>query len=207
MRCAEPEAAYGLTESGSDDDSIKIVIAGNRGGGQLWLANTLGAIATTPVIHLDDFAWSPGNLQHERLTKDAALRIEQIRRTDRWVVAGSFVDIAAPLLEDADALIWLNFHWAACRDGLQPGRDGHYGVQPRVTSDAGLTKLVEWASAYQSRGESFAGHLSLFRRFEGCRLCVQTEEEAIGLVDLAMQIGVHDALQDAAGRLNSPRWR
>ncbi|MDM0113409.1 hypothetical protein QTI66_14720 [Variovorax sp. J22R133] len=200
-RRAEADPAFGSETLPVDNSSIKIVIVGSSGSGKIWLANTLGAIAAAPVLHLDELSCIAPAARQERPARAIAAQVEQIRSTESWVVAGGFGELAAPFLEDAHALIWLNFHWAACREfSMSAASDDR-------TPETGFTKLVEWASAYQTRGESFAGHLSLYRRFPGPRLCLQTEEEAISLVDAAMQVGIHDALGEGAARLNSLRWR
>jgi hypothetical protein len=157
----------------------RIVVVGNTSSGKTWLANTLGAIAAVPVV-----------------------RDQILRRTPPkgWIVESSFGELTASVFEGAQALVWLHLESAG-------GPACPCEAQAEVHDPPEFGKLVEWALNYRLQGESFASHLSQFRRFDGWRLCIQTEEEAIRLVDSAMQVGVSAALADAAGLLNSPRWR
>ncbi|WP_411879143.1 AAA family ATPase [Polaromonas sp. YR568] len=176
---------------------MKIVIIGNSGSGKTWLATRLAALASVSVVHLDELFWLPGGFDKKRPDEEAASLIAQSRNTPGWVVEGVFGELAAPFLEDAQALVWLNPDWAVCRQRLLARGSESKAHMERAQSDTGLARLLEWASAYPSRGDSrsYAGHLSLFQHFQGHKLCLQREEDAAGLVNFALQAGVLEALQ------------
>jgi hypothetical protein len=157
----------------------RVVIVGSSSIGKTWLANTLGAIAAVPVMHEPQAGRAPAK---------------------GWIVDTSFAELGAAVLKRAQALVWLHLEAPAapaCPNQLELDLHTHVGLE----------KLLTWALSYRLQGESFTSHLSLFRRFAGCRLCIQTEEEAVSLVDSAMQVGVSAALAAAAGPLHRPRWR
>jgi adenylate kinase family enzyme len=186
---------------------MKIVIIGNSGSGKTWLATRLAALSPVPVIHLDELCWLPGGFDQKRPEQEIASLIAQSRTMPGWVVEGVFGELAAPFLEDAQALIWLNPGWPLCRQRLLDRGSESKAHSGRVQSEAGLAKLLEWASAYPSRGDarSYEGHLSLFQHFPLHRLCLQGEGDAAGLVKVAIQAGVPVALQRAtAGAAQMP---
>ncbi|MBW8722058.1 MAG: hypothetical protein JF626_09385 [Polaromonas sp.] len=179
---------------------MKIVIIGNSGSGKTWLATRLASLAPLTVIHLDELFWLPGGFDRKRSAEELASLITQKRIMPSWVVEGVFGELATPFLEDAQALIWLNPGWPVCRRRLPARGSESKAHMGRAQSEAGLARLLEWAPAYSSRDDtrSYKGHLSLFQQFPRHRLCLQTEEDAVSLVDLAMQAGVSEALQRAA---------
>lgn len=179
---------------------VKIVIIGNSGSGKTCLATKLAALASVPVVHLDELFWLPGGFDEKRPDEEIASLIEQRRTMQGWVVEGVFGELAVPFLKDAQALIWFNLEWTVCRQRLLVRGSESKAHMERARSDGGLARLLEWASAYSSRGDtrSYERHLSLFQHFQGQRLCLTREEDAASLANYAMQAGVSGALQRAA---------
>jgi adenylate kinase family enzyme len=179
---------------------MKIVIIGNSGSGKTWLATRLAVLASVPIVHLDELFWLPGGFDERRSDGEIASLTAQSRTMPGWVVEGVFGELAAPFLEDAQALIWLNIEWPVCRQRLLARGSESKAHMGRAQSEAGLARLLEWASAYPLRGDtrSYEGHLSLFQRFPMHRLYLQSEEEAADLTNFATQAGVAEALQRAA---------
>ena len=189
---------------------MKIVIIGNSGSGKTWLATRLAASVPVPVVHLDELFWMPGGFDQKRPEEEITTLVAQSRTMPGWVVEGVFGELDAPFLEDAQTLIWLNPGWSVCRQRLLARGSESKACGERTQSEAGLANLLEWASAYSSRGDarSYEGHLSLFQHFRMQRLCLQNAEDASGLVDWVAQFGVSEALQRmAAGAAECPQAR
>lgn len=133
---------------------MKIVIIGNSGSGKTWLATRLAALASVPVIHLDELFWRPGGFDEKRSAEELASLIKRKRIMASWVVEGVFGELATPFLEDAQALIWLNPGWPVCRQRLLARGSESKAHMGRAQSEAGLARLLEWASAYSSRDDT-----------------------------------------------------
>jgi adenylate kinase family enzyme len=163
---------------------MKTVIIGNSGSGKTWLATRLAASGSVPVVHLDALFWQPGGFDRKRSPPEIATLVERAREAPGWVVEGVFGELAAPFLEDADALLWLDLEWALCDARLRRRGSESKAHMDRAQSEAGLAKLLEWASAYGSRGDarSFAGHRALFERFGGLKARLQGEAEVSALL-------------------------
>jgi adenylate kinase family enzyme len=159
---------------------MKAVIIGNSGSGKTSLANRLATHGEVSVIHLDELFWQPGGFDTKREAAEVASLIASARETSGWVVEGVFGELAAPFLPDAQILIWLDLDWAICEQRLRLRGSKSKAHMARPQSEAGLAKLLEWASTYQSRDDarSFSGHLALFNAFKGRKARIDTEAGA-----------------------------
>jgi adenylate kinase family enzyme len=90
---------------------MKTVIVGNSGSGKTWLATRLAAIASGPVVHLDELFWEPGGFDRKRQKMETSMLIEEAGSRPAWVVEGVFEELAAEFLASANLLIWLDLDW------------------------------------------------------------------------------------------------
>ena len=157
---------------------MKVVVIGNSGSGKTWLAdqlaNQLAACASATVIHLDELFWEPGGFDQKR-SKDEVLSLIEISKLNQsWVVEGVFGELAEHYFPEAETLVWLDLDWSTCKARLER-RETNMAI---AQSQAGLAKLLAWASAYYSRTDkrSFEGHRELFEQFTGIRIRLRSEE-------------------------------
>ncbi len=98
----------------------RLHIAGGSGSGKTTLARDIGALLAAPVFHLDDIARDPatGRLTsgEERLT-----RVAEIASLPAWVTEGIHVGWTDALVQEADAVLWLD-HTRARSALLRVGR-------------------------------------------------------------------------------------
>jgi hypothetical protein len=104
--------------------------------------------------------------------------VSEVAAGPSWVIEGVYGWLAEIALPRATALIWLDFPWAVCRDGLL-ARGPRRGATEQDTED-----LLTWAEAYWSRQtpSSFAGHSRLFRDFSGAKLTLHSREQVAQLL-------------------------
>lgn len=176
---------------------MKTVIVGNSGSGKTWLATKLAATASVPVVHLDELFWRPGGFDKKRPPAETASLVQSARIGTGWVVEGVFGELAAEFLADADVLVWLDLDWAACEARLLARGAESKAHMARAQSEAGLAKLLDWASTYQSRYDtrSFSGHLTLFKAFDGSKAHLRSESEVAALLAAAQRDGLVKALR------------
>ena len=163
---------------------MKLVIVGNSGSGKTWLATGLAARASVPIVHLDELFWQAGGFDLKRPESEVASLIGRSRAQSGWVVEGVFGELAATFLQDASALIWLNLDWDICETRLRARGSESKAHMGRAQSEAGLARLLTWASTYQTRGDprSFAGHQTLFKQFAGPKVCLRSEADVSNLL-------------------------
>lgn len=166
---------------------MKLVIVGNSGSGKTRLAKGLAAIASVPVVHLDELFWQAGGFDLKRPELEVASLMGSARAQPGWVVEGVFGELAAPFLQDASALIWLNLDWGICEARLRARGSESKAHMGRAQSEAGLARLLAWASTYPTRGDarSLAGHQALFTQFAGSKACLRSEAEVSDLLAAA----------------------
>ena len=87
--------------------AIRIHIIGGPAAGKSTLARRLGAVLDLPVYELDKIAFEGSDFQEQPLARRAAA-VREIAALPRWVTEGIFLDWTDPLLERAEAIIWLD---------------------------------------------------------------------------------------------------
>jgi adenylate kinase family enzyme len=90
----------------------RILIVGASGSGKSTLAAEIGRRRGLPVHDLDTIARVSGGTSAPRLESERDKLLRQITSTDRWVAEGIHLGWTAPLMEAADAIVWLdNVTW------------------------------------------------------------------------------------------------
>ena len=148
---------------------MKIVIIGNSGSGKTWVAHVISHSIAAPLVHLDEIFWEPGGFDEKRSAEVVGALVEHAKRKDSWIAEGVFGELAQKFLEDADWLVWLDLHRPICRRRLEARGSESKRNLDREQSQAGLERLLEWASTYYERNDmrSFPGHKQLFDGFAG----------------------------------------
>jgi adenylate kinase family enzyme len=158
---------------------MKTVILGNSGSGKTWLAERLSKFHSVPVVHLDDLFWTPGGFVHKRPEAERARMVESARTQASWIAEGVYGQLAAPFLEDAETLIWLDLDWPLCERRLHARSAASELHMLRAQSSQGLAALLSWAASYEARDDAMSrrGHGRLFDDFPGKKLRLLTEED------------------------------
>jgi adenylate kinase family enzyme len=86
----------------------RILIVGGPGSGKTTLALELGERLNLPVHHLDDIARVGGGRGAETSADDRATAVVDILASGRWVTEGVHLGWTAPLVDAADAIVWLD---------------------------------------------------------------------------------------------------
>ena len=176
---------------------MKAVIVGNSGSGKTWLATNLAATTAVPVVHLDELFWQPGGFNKKRQPAETAALLQSARHGAGWIVEGVFGELAAEFLVDAEVLVWLDLEWDVCKARLLGRGSESKALMARTQSEAGLTKLLVWASTYRSREDmrSLSGHLALFEAFDGPKIRLRGENDADALLAATRKYGMVEAIE------------
>jgi adenylate kinase family enzyme len=174
--------------------NMKIIIIGNSGSGKTWLAMSLAAAMSAPVVHLDDLFWEPGGFDKKRSREEVDLLIRQSKEGASWVVEGVFGELVEPYLDVAELLVWLDIDWRICKTRLEERGSESKKHLGREQSEEGLRKLLEWASRYYYRKDlrSYEGHKTLIKRFSGKKLHLRSEIYVNKLMENAQQMDALD---------------
>lgn len=164
---------------------MKTVLLGNSGSGKTWLAERLSRLHSVPVVHLDDLFWMPGGFEHKRPQAERARMIASTRAQASWIVEGVYGQLAAPFLEDAQTLIWLDLDWHICERRLHARSAASELHMSRAQSSQGLAALLSWAASYDVRDDSMSrrGHGQLFNHFLGNKSRLRTEQELAAFLE------------------------
>ena len=163
---------------------MKAVIVGNSGSGKTWLAGQLGRRLGTEIIHFDDLFWEPGGFDKKRTPDEVSRLVDLSMQTDSWLAEGVFGDLAERYIPVADCLIWLDIEWPVCERRLRTRGSESKAHMGRSQTEAGLDKLIDWASNYRTRAGacSFAVHEQLFNGFQKTRHRLRNEQEVAELL-------------------------
>lgn len=114
----------------------RIHVVGPPGSGKTTLASRLADALELPVHHLDEVARVGGGRGPERSAAEREAAVQDILASERWISEGLHLGWTQPLLDEAQAIVWLDHvRWQA-----SSGR-----VVRRFVSQA-------WAEARQRRG-------------------------------------------------------
>lgn len=108
--------------------------------------------------------------------------------------------MAERYLAEIEALIWLDLGWSQCTQRLEQRGSASKLHMEGAQSEAGLERLLAWASDYHTRNDSrsFQGHLNLFIRHTGIRIRLRSEEEVNALIEDAQLRTPAKAFESAA---------
>jgi adenylate kinase family enzyme len=158
----------------------RIVIIGNSGSGKSYLAKSLSAIYSIPVVHLDQIFWMPGGFNEKRPKDEMKSEIEQRQKDGSWIAEGVFGELAALFLARTPSLIFLDMDWPACRKGLMSRGSESSRQLSAVKAEENFSKLLLWAEQYWIRTNlcSQSGHLQMFANFTGHKFRFTSQAEA-----------------------------
>lgn len=154
----------------------RLHIVGGPGSGKTGLASELSTALGLPVHHLDDIVRVGGGNGPVRDALERDRLVDRILDSDAWITEGVHLIWTEPLLEHADAVIWLDYVWwpRAARRVLQrfargavhemrsrPGRArftrfGDYARQTRALVGA-LRETRSYYAAGTASGAALAG--------------------------------------------------
>jgi len=94
-------------DTGMEIDLKRIVVVGTSCSGKSTLSQRLAVILNQPCIELDALHWAPNWTPRpvERFYSD----VKQAITAERWIVDGNYNMVRNILLQQATALIWLNY--------------------------------------------------------------------------------------------------
>jgi len=169
---------------------MRMIIVGNSGSGKTWLANNLAKVDGCQVIHLDHIFWEPGGFDKKRSPEIVAKMIDESKNGVSWIAEGVFGELAEKFFEHAQYFVWLDIDWPTCRERLLKRGSESKRHMGREESAEGLRELIEWASRYYERKDarSYEGHKKLLNNFHREKIYINSEADAIKMVEKAQQI-------------------
>ena len=90
----------------------RIAIIGSSGAGKSTLARSLSKKLKLPIIHLDAYYWQPG--WRETDAKQWLETQQELVKSDRWIIDGTYGGSLNIRLAAADTIIWLDFNRYLC---------------------------------------------------------------------------------------------
>ncbi|WP_198006438.1 hypothetical protein [Cyanobium sp. PCC 7001] len=87
---------------------MRLVLLGNAGAGKSSLARQLQARHPAERLSLDAVAFEPGSPQRRPLADSVAAVRRFIAAHEHWILEGWYADILAPVLKQAEEMIFLN---------------------------------------------------------------------------------------------------
>lgn len=134
---------------------MRVHIFGASGSGTTTLGRALAGQLGTPFFDADDYYWAPAEMPFtvkRSIPERHALLLPDLNRHESWVLSGSMVSWAAPVLPLLQAAIYvycppeerISRLWARERerygDRIEPGGDRHQAA----------LEFIEWAEGYDS---------------------------------------------------------
>jgi adenylate kinase family enzyme len=149
----------------------RIVIIGNSGSGKSYLAESLSAIDSIPVIHLDRIFWMPCGFNEKRSEAEIKIEIKGKQKENSWIVEGVFGELAEAFLPRTELLIFLDMDWTTCHIGLMMRGSESSRQLATAKAEENFSKLLLWAEQYWTRTNScsYSAHLQLFSNFAGLK--------------------------------------
>jgi adenylate kinase family enzyme len=85
----------------------RVRVVGTSGAGKTTFARRLAAALDAPHVELDEVFWGPGWTMRDAQEGRADVRART--RTDAWVADGNWANKLGDALDDADAVVWLDY--------------------------------------------------------------------------------------------------
>ena len=169
---------------------MRMIIVGNSGSGKTWLANSLAKVDGCQVIHLDHIFWEPGGFDKKRSPEVVTKMMDESKNGASWIAEGVFGELAEEFIVRAQYFVWLDIDWPICRERLLKRGSESKRHMGREESAEGIRELIEWASRYYERknSRSYEGHKKLLNNFHGEKIYINSEADAIKMVEKAQQI-------------------
>ena len=94
----------------------RIMIIGPAGAGKSELSKKINKITKLPLYHLDNVFW---NSDKTHLSpEEFDLKLKEILETDEWIIDGNYSRTYEMRIEKADTIIFLNYPFEVCLDGV-----------------------------------------------------------------------------------------
>jgi adenylate kinase family enzyme len=90
----------------------RVLVIGPCGAGKSTLAGDLGQQLKLPVFHMDQLNWQPGWVESSKA--EIVAKLEQIVKTDRWLIDGTYGGTLAERLRRADTVVYLDYPIRLC---------------------------------------------------------------------------------------------
>ena len=158
--------------------STRILIIGNSGAGKSVLGEKLAAVLSIPLIDLDRLHWEDTAYARKRDPGVARQMVAAAAAGEAWIIEGVYGWLAEVAMPRATDLVWLDFPWTVCREGLMARK----ASTSRPAEDR--QELLAWAEAYWDRdtSSSFAGHGRIFDNFVGRKFRINSRDEVDVLI-------------------------
>ena len=147
---------------------MRIIILGNSGSGKSTLAREIKLRKDVPVLSLDDLAFASEAVRRPVEGSLADVRTF-IWQHSNWVIEGCYADLIEGILDEADALLFLNPGVEQSVENClnrpwEPEKFASLEDQNRY-----LEPLIAWVREYETRTDEFGlqSHRELFERFAG----------------------------------------
>jgi hypothetical protein len=116
--------------------------------------------------------------------------IDESKNGVSWIAEGVFGELAEKFFEHVQYFVWLDIDWPTCRERLLKRGSESKRHMGREESAEGLRELIEWASRYYERKDarSYEGHKKLLNNFHREKIYINSEADAIKMVEKAQQI-------------------
>lgn len=86
----------------------RVYVCGGPGSGKTTFARALAARIDVPVESLDEIARAGGGRGPETSAEERAQSVQRILATPRWIAEGVQLGWTQPLIDAADAVVWLD---------------------------------------------------------------------------------------------------
>lgn len=156
---------------------MRVTVIGNSGAGKSTLAGRLAERFDLVPLDLDTVAWVPGKVAVPRAHGVAVAELEGFCASGpRWVVEGCYAGLAGVTLGFAPLLVFLEPGAGACLENCRRRPWEPHKYTSKAEQDARLEFLLAWVGDYYTRDDdrSLAAHQSLFERYTGPKLKVET---------------------------------
>lgn len=148
----------------------RVLVMGNSGAGKSTYARALARTHGLAHLDLDPLAWLPTQPPTRRPIADAMEDVQLfLAEHDAWVIEGCYGDLIEALLDEADALRFLNPGVEVCVEHCRARPFEPHKYASKAEQDANLPMLIDWVRGYTTREGplSLAAHRRIFDAFEG----------------------------------------